>query len=128
MNILYCGDSNIEDGLIISILSIIKWDKGPLNIYVLSMDYNDKKSVSSKTIKELDKLLKDTNKKSSIKLIDVLALFLADTPTSNLNSLFTPYCMLKNFIILIILNMRLLVPEIFMENISIAKIELKKII
>lgn len=95
MNILYCGDSNIEDGLIISILSIIKYDKCPLNIYVLSMDYNDKKSVSSKTIKKLDKLLKDTNKKSSIKLIDVLALFLADTPTSNLNTLFTPYCMLR---------------------------------
>ena len=27
MNILYCGDSNIEDGLIISILSIMKYDK-----------------------------------------------------------------------------------------------------
>ena len=95
MNILYCGDSNIEDGLIISILSILKHDKCPLNIYVLSMNYNDKKSVSSKTIKKLDKLLKDTNKKSSIKLIDVLDVFLADAPTSNLNTLFTPYCMLR---------------------------------
>lgn len=95
MNLLYCGDSNIEDGLIISILSILKYDKTPLNIYVLSMNYNDKKSVSSKTIKNLDKLIKETNKKSNIKLIDVLDVFLKDTPTSNLNTLFTPYCMLR---------------------------------
>lgn len=27
MNILYCGDSNILDGLIISILSLIKHEK-----------------------------------------------------------------------------------------------------
>ena len=37
MNILYCGDSNILDGLIISILSLIKHEKGKLRIYVISM-------------------------------------------------------------------------------------------
>ena len=51
MNILYCGDSNIVDGLIISILSLIKHESGDLNIYVFSMDYEDKKSVSEKAIK-----------------------------------------------------------------------------
>ena len=50
MNILYCGDSNIVDGLIISILSLTKHEKGNLNIYVFSMDYDDKKSVSEKEI------------------------------------------------------------------------------
>ena len=58
MNILYCGDSNIVDGLIISILSLIKHESGDLNIYVFSMDYEDKKSVSEKTIKKLDELVK----------------------------------------------------------------------
>ena len=56
MNILYCGDSNIVDGLIISILSLIKHESGDLNIYVFSMDYEDKKSVSEKAIKTLDKI------------------------------------------------------------------------
>ena len=55
MNILYCGDSNIVDGLIISILSLIKHESSELYIYVFSMDYEDKKSVSEKSIKKLTK-------------------------------------------------------------------------
>ena len=62
MNILYCGDSNIVDGLIISILSLIKHESSELYIYVFSMDYEDKKSVSEKSIKELDELVKKVNK------------------------------------------------------------------
>ena len=34
MNILYCGDNNIKDGLIISILSLIKHTNEELNVYV----------------------------------------------------------------------------------------------
>ena len=95
MNILYCGDSNIVDGLIISILSLIKHEKGNLNIYVFSMDYDDKKSVSEKAIKKLDKLVKEVNKDSFVKLIDVEKFFLEEMPTSNIDTLFTPYCMLR---------------------------------
>ena len=36
MNILYCGDKNIIDGLIISILSLLKNTNEILNIYVLT--------------------------------------------------------------------------------------------
>ena len=96
MNILYCGDSNIVDGLIISILSLTKHEKGNLNIYVLSMDYDDKKSVSEKAIKKLDKLVKEVNKDSFVKLIDVEKFFLEEMPTSNIDTLFTPYCMLRH--------------------------------
>lgn len=95
MNILYCGDSNIVDGLIISILSLTKHEKGNLNIYVFSMDYDDKKSVSEKAIEKLDKLVKEVNNDSFVKLIDVEKLFLEETPTSNIDTLFTPYCMLR---------------------------------
>ena len=35
MNLLYCGDSNIKDGLYLSIRSILEVEKGILNIYVL---------------------------------------------------------------------------------------------
>ena len=37
MNILYCGDRNILDGLIISVLSLAKQTKETLNIFVLTM-------------------------------------------------------------------------------------------
>ena len=95
MNILYCGDSNIVDGLIISILSLIKHESGDLNIYVFSMDYEDKKSVSEKSIKKLDELVKKTNKNSFVKLIDVKKYFLEEIPLRNIDTLFTPYCMLR---------------------------------
>ena len=37
MNILYCGDKKVLDGLIISVLSLAKQTKEPLNIFVLTM-------------------------------------------------------------------------------------------
>ncbi len=95
MNILYCGDSNILDGLIISILSLIKHEKGKLRIYVFSMEYKDKKSVSNKDIEKLDKIVKRTNKENFVKLIDVKKYFMKEMPTSNIDTMFTPYCMLR---------------------------------
>ena len=95
MNILYCGDFNIVDGLIISILSIVKYEKGTLHIYVFSMDYEDKKRVSEKAIKVLDDLVKSVNKKSFVKLIDTEKFFLEEIPISNIDTMFTPYCMLR---------------------------------
>ena len=37
MNILYCGDENIENGLIISILSLLKNVNQKLKVYVLTI-------------------------------------------------------------------------------------------
>ena len=50
MNLLYCGDSNIKDGLFLSIKSILKVEKEVLNIYVLSMDYLNYKKISFHSI------------------------------------------------------------------------------
>lgn len=43
MNILYCGDKNIEKGLIISIFSILKHINEELNIYVLTINFDKEK-------------------------------------------------------------------------------------
>ena len=45
MNILYCGDANILDGLVISVLSILKNTKDSLHIYIFTMKYKNKKKV-----------------------------------------------------------------------------------
>lgn len=95
MNILYCGDSKITDGLIISVLSILKYEKGTLHIYILSMNYLDKLIIEDKVIKVLDNLVKDTNKNSFVKLIDVEYLFNKELPYANLKTNFTVYCMLR---------------------------------
>ena len=99
MNILYCGDENIIDGLIISILSLLKNTKDTLNIYVFTMNYSNEKKkykpMSLKYINYLDKLVKKTNKNSFVKLIDVTDLANKCLPKANLKTYFTPFCMLR---------------------------------
>ena len=97
MNILYCGDNNIKDGLIISILSLIKHTNEELNVYVFTMKYDKYKPLSKDVIKVLDKKLKEKNKNSKIELIDITNIVMNFLPTANLSTRFTPYCMLRLF-------------------------------
>ncbi len=101
VNVLFCGDENIEKGLIISIISIVKHYKGKLNITVLTASletvhrrYN---TVNEDTVKVLDFYIKQVNPESSIRLIDVTKQFEKFIPKSNLDTRFTPMCMLRLF-------------------------------
>lgn len=99
MNILYCGDKNIIDGLIISILSLVKNTNKPLYIYVLTMKYtsNEKKyeQMPMSYIKLLDGIVKNKNKDSFVKLYDITDIVSKCMPSANLDTRFTPYCMLR---------------------------------
>lgn len=101
MNILYCGDKKIEDGLIISVLSLMKAVKEPLNIYVITMELKlGEKTfnpVSKEVIDFLDNYIKSKNEESFVRLIDATEQFNAEIPTANLETRFTPYCMLRLF-------------------------------
>lgn len=101
MNILYCGDENIENGLIISILSLLKNVKEELKIYVLTMNMqNEKKvfkSISDSSIEFLNKRVKQANIESFVKKIDITELFESNVPTKNMQTRFTPYCMIRLF-------------------------------
>ncbi|MBO4815897.1 MAG: glycosyltransferase family 8 protein [Clostridia bacterium] len=101
MNILYCGDNNITDGLIISILSLLKNIKEKLNIYVLTMElvtenktYN---AISNASIDYLDKIVKSKNEKSFVKKIDITNMYKEELPIKNMETRFTPYCMVRLF-------------------------------
>ena len=102
MNILYCGDENIEDGLIISILSLLKNVKEELHIYVLTMDIQNEKrkfkGISSLSINYLDEKVKNTNQNNFVKKIDIADLFNKELPIKNMETRFTPYCMLRLFV------------------------------
>ncbi|MCD7814828.1 MAG: hypothetical protein LUH20_12430 [Lachnospiraceae bacterium] len=99
MNILYCGDTNIEDGLVISVLSLMKSVSEPLNIFVMTMDLTFWQRrilpVSEDTISYLDNRLKKQNEKSSVIRIDAADLFRAAPPLANMETRFTPCCMLR---------------------------------
>lgn len=101
MNILYCGDRNIEDGLIISVLSLLKNVQEELKIYVLTMEFNNRqkeyKGVPNIIINTLDEKVKEKNPKSFAKKIDITNLFEKELPIKNIETRFTPYCMLRLF-------------------------------
>lgn len=99
MNILYCGDKNIGDGVMLSVLSLTKYVNEPLHIYILTMGY----AAAEKTYEPLprsladflDRRVKMQNAESSVTWIDAGALFAAEPPTANLGTRFTPCCMLR---------------------------------
>lgn len=101
MNILYCGDGNIVDGMYISILSILKNINEELNIYVLTVNVDQEnlkiKGVSEASIEFLNKTVKSVNENSFVKMIDITELFLKELPVINIETRFTPCCMLRLF-------------------------------
>lgn len=95
MNILYCGDKGIDRGALVSILSLLKYNAEPLNIYILTINYRDTVGFKQKTADFLDKLVKKKNAKSFVKLIDATEIFVKNLPKKNMGSYFTPCSMLR---------------------------------
>ena len=62
MNILYCGDKNIERGLLMSVLSLIDNVNETLNVYVLTLNVEYKGRtflpVSDEAVSYIDALLR----------------------------------------------------------------------
>lgn len=99
MNVLYCGDRNIENGLIISILSLLKNAKTNLNVYVLTINSKEWNidGVTNKCINVLNNKMKLINQENSIKKIDITEIFEKELPAKNMKTRFTPCCMLRLF-------------------------------
>lgn len=99
MNVLYCGDKNIEDGLIISVLSLLKNVDENLNIYVLTINSKDWniEGVTDDCIEVINSKMKKINKENWIKKIDITNLFEKEVPAKNMKTRFTPCCMLRLF-------------------------------
>ena len=99
MNVLYCGDKNIEDGLIISVLSLLKNVETVINVYVLTINSKEWNinGVTDKCIDVLDKKMKLINKENHIKKIDITEIFEKEVPARNMKTRFTPCCMLRLF-------------------------------
>ena len=95
MNILYCGDKGIARGVLVSILSLIKNNSEPLNIYIMTINYKDTVAFTKKSAEFLDSLVKEKNEKSFVKLIDATDVFVKNLPKKNMGSYFTPCSMLR---------------------------------
>lgn len=98
MNILYCGDEGIGRGVLVSILSILKHNKGKIDFYVMTINYGEIKPFTKRMAQLLDKLVKETNPKSRVKLIDATDVFVKNLPEKNMRSYFTPCSMLRLYV------------------------------
>lgn len=101
MNLLYCGDKNIEDGLMISIMLAVQNTPCTFHIYVLTMSLETEvkhyEPVSDAVISWLDTYVKSVRKENSVCKIDITEEFAEEIPYANLSTRFTPYCMLRLF-------------------------------
>ena len=99
MNVLYCGDKNISDGLIISVLSLLKNVKEPLQVYVLTMRLETRdrtyEALPEALAEFLDCMVKKADKANFVKLINAGCFFQKEIPSKNLETSFTPCCMLR---------------------------------
>ncbi len=102
VNIMFCGNSKFYDGLIISLLSILKHTNSVLNVYVLTADLQDIKEdykpITKNQILTVEKILKEKNIKNQIKLIDISDMLKDEMlDTINMNTAYTPYIFLRLF-------------------------------
>ncbi|BDR59819.1 glycosyltransferase [Lactobacillus xylocopicola] len=102
MNILFCGDHNAEDGVLIAILSLLKNSGAKeLHIYILTMYTQSAKKKFSPFSKHaadyLKTLLLKQNSQNTLKLIDCTGLFVQEPLLANMSTHFTPYAMLRLF-------------------------------
>ena len=75
MNILYCGDDYIEEGLLISILSLLNNVDEPLGIYILTMQLKTAEKVyqpvSDTAAAFLHEQVRSVNPASFVQKIDI---------------------------------------------------------
>ncbi|MGM9665030.1 MAG: glycosyltransferase family 8 protein [Eubacteriales bacterium] len=100
ISILYGGNSGAFDGMMISLISLVKHTKEPIDVYILTMDLTDKNPAFAPVCEDqrafLDKICKEVNGESSVTLIDVGDLYrerLFSSP--NAETSYTPYTLLR---------------------------------
>lgn len=102
MNVLYCANSAIFKGLLLSAASVAKHASENVHFYLLSMDFTelDKRytKITNKQAKVLEKYIKEINPEDEVTLLDFGDRFkkeLSDSP--NLDHSYTPYTLLRLF-------------------------------
>lgn len=98
ISLMYTGNDKVFKGILLSTLSIIKHTIEPININILTMTIDNFKPISEEMVSILDKVVKEKNKDSFVKLYDITDIFVKEMSDSkNLNNFYTPYCLLRLF-------------------------------
>ena len=102
INLLFCGNDKVFDGLMISLLSAAKNTKESIRAFVLTMDLSDVdekyQPLTEKHRSYLENMMKEYNQNSTVSLIDITDIYKGSMLNSkNLKNHFTPYAQLRLF-------------------------------
>ena len=97
MNILFCGDKGVCEGIFLSSLSICKNTNEKINIYILTASIGTHIAIPEIFAEKLQATVSDKNVGSRVFLFDISELFGNYIPTANMGTRFTPFCMLRLF-------------------------------
>ncbi len=97
MNILFCGDKGVCQGIFLSALSICKNVNEKLNIYILTASIDNRRAISQSFADKLQVTIKKENTNNNVTLLDISEEFGNYLPLSNMSTRFTPHCMLRLF-------------------------------
>ncbi len=103
VSVCYSGNKKVFPGLLLSVLSLVKFTQRPLHLYILSMDLHEQDAAflpfSENQIHILNQVLKEKNAESRAELIDVGELFRKDLMDGkNLKNYYTPYAQLRLYL------------------------------
>ncbi len=102
ISLLYAGNRNVFDGMVISVLSIVKYTHSPLSVFLLTMDLQDVNPAFTPITEAqrayVEGICKEVNSASRVQLIDVGAHYRESMMNSpNAETGYTPYTFLRLF-------------------------------
>lgn len=97
MNIMFCGDRGVCQGIFLSALSICKNIIEPINFYILTASVEGHQPITQEFANEMELILKTKNNQHRVILFDISDRFQSYLPLANMNTRFTPMCMLRLF-------------------------------
>ena len=104
INILYCGNDKVFDGMLTSILSILKRSGlyEPIKFFIFTMDVSHIKAdylpVSDEAVHFLDKVVKEYNNQNSVVKIDVTDIYIREfSGCPNEDAYCSPYTLIRLF-------------------------------
>lgn len=97
MNILFCGDKGVCEGIFLSALSICKNTNEKLNIYILTATIGKHCAIPQSFGYKLQSNIENKISNSKVYLLDISERFSSYLPTANMGTRFTPLCMLRLF-------------------------------
>ena len=98
--ILYAGNRRVFDGMVISVLSVVKYCKDPVDVYLLTMDLSDRNPhflpITEAQRAYLEQICTAVNPESRVQVVDVGAYYRETMLSSpNAETGYTPYCFLR---------------------------------